>query len=195
MLADELSKREYATQESLLRRAVQAVLDWVAGLFEGAAGDAVSIWWYALAGAGLLVVLALIAWGLVRLQPGRRVRTTRDGSVFDEAGVAATDYLARARRARDAGDFAAAVVDGYRAVVAGAIERFVIDDRPGMTAREIAQALTGPFPDSDEDLHAAAGAFGAVRYGGLGADAAEADRMLTLEEHLRHTTPHSLELT
>jgi len=195
MLADELSKREYATQESLLRRAVRAVIDWFTGLFDATAGDAISIWWYALAGVGLVVVLALIVWGLIRLQPGRRVRTAREGGVFDETGVAATDYLSRARRARDAGDFAAAVVDGYRALVAGAIERFVLEDRPGMTAREIATALTGPFPDSDEELQTAAGAFGAVRYGGLGASAADADRVLALEEHLRQTTPRALELT
>lgn len=189
MLGDELSKAEYSVQESPLRRAVTAAIDWFTGIFDGAAGDAVSIWWYAVVGLGLVLVLALIAWGLVRLQPGRRVRRAEQGGVFDEAGVAAADYLARARRALAAGDFDGAVVDGYRALVARSIERFLLDDQPGMTARELAVALAGSFPDDGPALQHVATSFGAVRYGAVAASPADADRMLSLEERLRRSTP------
>lgn len=193
LLADELSKPEYSTQESPLRRAIRVVLDWFSGLFDGAAGDAISLWWYAGAALALVVILVLIVWALTRLQPARRATRDEEGGVFDEVGVSAADYRHRARAARDAGDFATAVVDGYRAVASGAIERFVLDDLPGMTAREIATAMAGPFPDEGGALIDAATVFGAVRYGGIAASRADADTVLGLEDRLRRSEPRALE--
>jgi len=189
LLADELSKSEYSTEESLLRRAVRVVLDWFTGIFDEASGGPLSVWWYAVVGVGVIVLIGLVGWTLLRLEPARRPSRASPGGVFDEAGISAADYRRRAQQARSAGDHAGAVVDGYRALVAEAVERFVLDDLPGATAREIASDLAGFFPTETARLGHAATVFGAVRYGDRGADAEEADAVLALDDRLRAATP------
>lgn len=188
-LADELSRPEYSGEESLLRRAVQVVVDWFLGFFDGASGGPISFWWYAVVGVGVLVLIGLVGWTLFRLEPARRARRTTSGGVFDEPGLTAADYRRRAQAARAAGDHSAAVVDGYRALVAGAVERFILDDLPGATARELATDLVGVFPAEAAPLSGAATVFDAVRYGDESADAADADAVLALEGRLRAATP------
>lgn len=188
-LADELSKGEYETQENPVRRAVRAAIEWFQGLFDGAAGDTISAWWAAVIVLAIAVVIGLAVWAMVRLQPGRRAGETTPRGVFDEAGITAAQYRQRALAAHAAGDFSAAVLDAYRAVVAGAVERFILDDVPGATARELAVALGAPFPDDAHALRDAALAFGAVRYGDGHPDAGTADAVLALEQRLATALP------
>ncbi|KAB7741975.1 DUF4129 domain-containing protein [Nostocoides sp. F2B08] len=189
MLADELSRPEYATDESPLRRAVRTVVEWFTDLFDGASGGPISYWWYAVVAVAVLGALALGVWAVIRLEPARRARRTTAGGVFDEAGLGAAEYRRRARVARDAGDGATAVLDGFRAIAAEAVERFVLDDRPGATAREIARSLESSFPVERDTLESAAVTFDAVRYGGRGAGLADADAVLALDERLLALTP------
>jgi hypothetical protein len=193
LLADELSKPEYTLEESLLRRAVRVVVDWFTGIFDEAAGGPLSSWWYAVVAVGVIILVGLVGWALLRLEPARRARGEASGGVFDEAGVSAADYRRRALAARSAGDHAAAVVDGYRALVAEAVEGFVLDDLPGATAREIATTLAGVFPVEARRLGDAAAVFDAVRYGDQGADAERADAVLELDRRLRSLTPTAQE--
>lgn len=189
LLADELAKDEYGSEESLLRRAVRALLDWFLGLFDGAAGETISAWWVVAIIGGLLLLLAAATWAAIRLQPGRRARRAEEGGVFEEAGIGAAEYRRRAELARARGDLRATVLDAYRAIAAGAVERFVLDDLPGATAREIALALVEPFPAEAESLRQAAGAFDAVRYGGQSVSSATADGLLDLDERLARAEP------
>ena len=189
LLADELSRPEYSADESLLRRAVRLVVDWFLGIFDDASGGPISLWWYAVVAVVVLALVALVGWALLRLEPGRRAGRAGPGGVFDEPGVSADDYRRRARAARAAGDHAGAVVDGYRALVAGACERFVVEDSPGATARELARSLASVVPAEAGALDGAAHVFDAVRYGDQGADAEDADAVLALEERLREATP------
>lgn len=189
MLADELSRPEYGSDESPLRRAVRAVVEWFTELFDGASGGPISYWWYAVVAIAVLGALALGVWAVIRLEPARRARRVPGGGVFDEAGVTAAEYRRRARAARAAGDGAAAVLDGFRAIAAGAVERFVLDDLPGATAREIARSLETSFAVERESLESAAVTFDSVRYGGRGAGLADADAVLDLEERLGALTP------
>jgi hypothetical protein len=193
LLADELSKPEYTLEESLLRRAVRVVVDWFTGIFDEAAGGPLSSWWYAVVAVGVVILVGLVGWALLRLEPARRARGEAPGGVFDEAGVSAADYRRRALDARSAGDHAAAVMDGYRALVAEAVEGFVLDDLPGATAREIATTLGGVFPVEARRLGDAAAVFDAVRYGDQGADAEDADAVLELDRRLRSLTPTAQE--
>ena len=189
LLADELSRPEYSGEESLLRRAVQVVVDWFRGIFDDASGGPISFWWYAVVGLAALLLVALVGWTLLRLEPARRGRRTTPGGVFDEPGVSAADYRCRARAAQAGGDHRSAVLDGYRALVAGAVERFVLDDLPGATAREIAAELAEVFPAERTSLGAAAAVFDAVRYGDEDAASHDAETVLALEERLRASTP------
>jgi hypothetical protein len=81
------------------------------------------------------------------------------------------------------------VLDGFRAIAAAAAERYVIDDRPGATAREIARWLESVFRAEREPLETAAVTFDAVRYGGRGASLADADAVLDLDERLERLSP------
>lgn len=188
-LADELARPEYSTQENPVRRAIRAVIEWFLGLFDSEAGETISWWWYALVIIAFAVILALIAWAVFRIQPGRRSRVTEQDGVFDEAGISAAEYLARARAAAAEGDFSRAVLDAYRSISADAIERFILDDLPGATAREIAHSLAPVFPDERDTLREAATAFGAVRYGDVRADRASAERLLALQGRIATAQP------
>lgn len=191
MLADELSKDQYAPQQqSLLRRIVGAIVDWFLSLFDRASGGPISIWWYALIGLAIAAVLGLVIWGLVQLQPARRLKTSASGGVFDESGVSAAEYRRRARAAQGAGDYSQAVLDAFRAIAAGAVERHILDDLPGATAHEIAASLASPFHSERDGLVRASDAFDAVRYGDEHADEATATALIDLEQRLAATRPH-----
>ncbi|MDO5503958.1 MAG: DUF4129 domain-containing protein [Actinomycetia bacterium] len=187
-LDDELASG-YGTSESLLRVLLRQAVDWFFELFEGGRGTAISRWWMVLFIAIALVLLALVAWALLRLQPRRRAAAARASGVFDEEGVSAQEYRRRAEAARAAGDHATAVVDGYRALAAGAVERFILDDLPGATAVEIAQALGSVFPSEWSALSTSSALFGAVRYGQQRVGADDADLVLGLERRLRDAEP------
>jgi hypothetical protein len=189
LLADELAKPEYSPQESLLRRAVDVVVEWFRGLLDDASGGPISFWWYAVVAGGAILLLGAVVWALLRLEPARRRRRVAAGSVFDESGLSADDYRRRARAASAAGDHAAAVLDGYRALVAGSVERFVLDDHPGATAREIAGSLGRVFAAESARLRDAAGVFDAVRYGDERPAADQAQAVLDLEDRIRVAAP------
>lgn len=191
-LADELAKAEYALDESPLRRLVRTVVEWFTGLFQGEAGDAISAWWVVVGLLALALVAGLVIWAVIRVQPGRRARPAGEGGVFEETGVSAAEYRRRARTAESGGDFSGAVLDGFRALAASAVERFVLEDRPGATATEIAVALGAEFPDEHNTLRDAASAFGAVRYGDVAADAPTARAVLDLDGRLLDHRPQSV---
>jgi hypothetical protein len=194
LLADELAKEDYSPRESLLRRAVDIVVEWFGSIFEGASGGPLSWWWYAVVALVVLGVVVLVGWTLMHLEPARRARQAHAAGVFDEPGVRAAEYRRRAHAAAAAGDHSGAVVDGYRAVSAEGVERFVIDDLPGATAQETAVALSRAFPDDSRPLARAADVFGAVRYGGRSASAEDSRAVLALDARVHAATP-TLEVT
>ena len=188
-LADELAKSEYTTGESPLRRALRSFIDWFTSLFEGDAEATAQGWWGFLGIAALALIIALAIWAIIRLQPARRAARTVEGGIFEESGVSATEYRRRAQAARQGGDFSAAVLDAYRAIATGAVERHILDDLPGATAREISVSLTRPFPDEVTALRDAALAFDAVRYGNQVAGVAVADAVLALDQRIASAVP------
>lgn len=187
-LTDELSRPEYAVQESWVGRAVRWLRERIPDPdLPGRLPEWAS--WAAL----VLVVVAVLAvlafatrdrWrraGLSAAPPG--------GSVFDDERLTASAYRDRARAALRAGDHAAAVLHAYRAVVAGAGERRLLDAAPGRTAHEVAVALAPLFPDAAADLTRAADRFDAVRYGARPATAGQAEQILALDERLSASRP------
>lgn len=133
----------------------------------------------------LLVVLALaVAVALVLAWHGRLQRTRRaaapSATVFDDERTSATlraDSEAAARR----GDLDAAVLDRFRAVVRSLDERGLLEDRPGLTAREAAGVAASALPGLAEAWTRAAGVFDSVRYGHLAATPADLAAMRDLD--------------
>lgn len=159
-LQEELLDPVYQDQPSLLMR----FIDWLMGLFDGVEVLDVNPVVASLVVAGVVLVVAVIAYlvaGPVRLS--RRARTL--AAVFEDDTRSATDLRAAADAAAAAGDWATAVVERYRAVVRSLEERVVLDPRPGRTAHEAADAAALRLPALADRLAGGARLFDDVRYG------------------------------
>ncbi|WP_062291590.1 DUF4129 domain-containing protein [Demequina phytophila] len=160
---EELAKDEYREGgTSWLERVTtwfQNLLDGIGGGIGGAAGP-VGILITVLVGAALV---ALVLWLVVG--PMRRSRrASTEPTLFDDDRGA--DALAEAARtAARAGDWAAATLDLYRAMVRRLSERDVIALGPGLTAAEAADQAAVALPSFAARLRADADAFDGIRYG------------------------------
>ncbi len=137
--------------------------------------------------AAMLVALLLLGGLAVLLSRVRRTARERDGSrpVLSEESVTAAELRARAEAALAAGRHAEALVDGYRALALGQVERGRLDDAPGATAHELAVLLDGAFPDLGGRFERAATLFEEVLYGDRPATREQAVTMLALDDDLR----------
>ncbi len=109
--------------------------------------------------------------------------------MFSGSRRSAAEYRADADDAAARGDWSAAVVERYRAVVAGMEERGVLDPRPGRTADEAAAAGGSILPGVAGDLATGSRVFDGVRYGGRAATSADDADMRRLDEAVRMARP------
>lgn len=188
-LLEELTRPEYSQSPSLLER----LLTWFGGLFDGLPAFDGGRPPLAILLVLVVVVVALVAWrvtGPVRV--ARRPR--RSVTVLDDDSRTSTELRAAADAAAARGDWAAAVLDRFRAVVRGLEERVVLDERPGRTAQEAASAAAARLPSVAGSLHDGARRFDDVCYGTLPAgpqdDAAmrELDAQVAAQRPLQPTT-------
>ena len=159
---DELAKPPYHQTESLLDR----FLSWLGSLFDGASVPAFGLPGPAVALIAVLV-LALVAGLAFWLTGPVRLRRRADASAVVLGADART--AAQLRAAADAhaarGDWQGAVLDRFRALVRALEERTVLDDRPGRTAFEAAQAAGARLPGHAGELRRAGLLFDDVCYG------------------------------
>lgn len=187
-LEEELERPGYSTSRSLVSRIWGWITDRLPSLdLPGQLPGWTT--WAALA-AILLAALAVIAFGARRRWRQRTLtdRPSPTGAVLEE-DLGAEDYRTRAADALARGDHDAALVDAYRAVATQAVERGLLDDRPGRTAHEVALDLSPVFPAEGRVLSGAADEFDAVRYGDQHSSAARAQEMLELDRRLARTRP------
>jgi hypothetical protein len=138
----------------------------------------------------LLAVLAVLAFAARdRWRTGALHAPADRGPVLEGPRRPAADHRSAARAALAAGDHDAALLEGYRALAVAALERTLLDDRPGRTAHEVALDLAPVFPDQAADLRSAADLFDGVRYGARPAGEQEARQVLGLEERLLARPP------
>lgn len=162
---EELSDPVYdAAQPTLLDRIAGAIADFLERLFDPPLGAE----WNPLLAVvvtgvvAVVVVCAFLIWG--RPRSAHRA-ATRSALLFgeDEHRTAAELRASAARRA-EAGDWAGAVVDRFRALARALEERDLLDAPPGTTAQRFAVLASAPFPGHAAGLSQAAGAFDDVRY-------------------------------
>ena len=119
--------------------------------------------------SGLIVLLVLVTCVVLLVVLLRRFklvgRSRRDaGRLFDDERDARA--LARAAdAAAERGDWDAAVVERFRAIIRSLDERGLIEDYPGMTAHEAAALASSALGALGGELTRAAVLFDAVRYG------------------------------
>jgi len=183
--AGSLLRRELLHPAYHDRDVLQQILDridrLVTGVVDAAAGTP-PLSTFAAMVAFLLLALAL---GALVSRARRTARRARDRSVLPtDRTTTAAELRARAERALAEGRAAEAVVDGFRALTVRQVERGLLDDRPGATAHEVATALAAAHPEQRPLVAGTARLFDEVRYGDRPASAAQARRVLDLDEAL-----------
>lgn len=189
-LARELARREYAQAIpnpilEFLRRLWSDFLAWVDSLN----ALAPNLGWLVV----LLVLAAAIAVVVLFVRPRLRRRAaapaTAGAPVGLDAALDAAGYRRRAERALLSADHATAVLERFRALVARAEERTLLDPQPGRTATEVADALGRSFGDAAPELRRAGVLFNAVHYGHHEPTAADARWLAALEDRLSTAAP------
>ncbi len=82
-------------------------------------------------------------------------------------------------------------MEAFRALASRSLRRGLVDERPALTAHELAADLTAAFPDRAGDLVDAAALFDRVFYGHQRATAEAATAVLALDDALRTARPAS----
>ncbi|MCP8998636.1 DUF4129 domain-containing protein [Pseudarthrobacter sp. RMG13] len=188
---EELAKPEYRDAAPGWLDTVWAdILDWLRSLDGGSGPDtAVAAPWIGVA------IAVLIGAAVVLARPRLNAKAKRAGDVFDAGRtVNAEAYRGRAAAAAAAGNWSAAVVDCFRALVRTAEDRTLFDARPGRTADEVAHELTTPFPSEAGRLTDAARTFDGIRYGNESASQADYAAVRELDIALQSLTPASAAL-
>lgn len=190
-LARELAKAEYVDRPSLADRFFRWLRDLLGGVdvSGGQSGLSGLRWLFVLA---LLVVGGALLYAVLRpvTRSARRPGAKGRRGVLDEGDTRSAAELRRAARAAlAAGHWDLAVLEGYRAMAQGAVERTILEDIPGRTADELAVGLAAAFPTESDALHRAAGSFDAVRYGDVRAGEADAQQVVALDGRVAAARP------
>ena len=190
-LVEELSKAKYhpaAESPSWLRDLLRSIQEWFASLFDGISSPAGSPIWLVV----LLVVVAAVAvvafliFGVPRLNR----RSRESGELFGEDDERDAATLRRAAtRAAEAGDFATAIAEMFRALARGLSERTIVTTSPGTTAHGFVREAAAAFPDAAVRLAGAADDFDRVRYLGAQGTAEQWTSISALERELRSAKP------
>lgn len=182
---EELADPIYHEGPSLLDR----FLEWFFSLFDGAVpGFGLSP---AVIGSVVVVLLGLaIAVALWVAGPVRASRRTRQSVVvLGDDTRSADDLRAAADAAAARGDWSAAVLDRFRGLVRALEERALLEDRPGRTAHEAAEAAGARLPALTGELARAARMFDDVCYGHVTVDATAHAWLRGLDREIAATRP------
>ena len=134
----------------------------------------------------LLVVVVVLVASRVRREPLRPI----DGqSRLVGELVSADEHRRTAEAALASGRHDESLGEAVRAIAARAVQRGVLDERPGLTADELTAGLAPFFPDHASALAQASTKFDLVFYGDVPATAEDARAVLDLDEALRVARP------
>ena len=188
-------RRELATGGYTVERPVlERFRAWIFGLFSRLGGDgSAPSWLVPLVVLLVLGVAALVLWRVLRRNVRAPASPTAPG-VLEDVDATADELRALAQQALDRGEAGEALIAAYRAVVASAIERTSLADRPGRTAHEAARELSTLVPTERQAVADAAAAFDAVRFGRAAASADQVRGVMELDSRLRSARPDQLAL-
>ncbi len=188
---EELGKPQYAdAKPSWFDELVNNFLEWLRSLNSDGPGQGQDWTWPLV----ILLAVALLVTAVIVVRPRlNAARKRSSATVFDEeTTLDAGTFRSRAAAAAARGDWGAAVVEQFRALVRSAEDRTVIDPQAGRTADEAAAQLGRAFSGSQERLDAAARLFDAVKYGRAPADPQQYETVRTLDSELVTLKPDYL---
>ena len=180
----ELSRSEY--QQGLLER----FFGWLRDLVSGLRVTALDATPFSATAAVVVTVVLVVLVGLVV----SRVRREPSGggqhsAVLVSGDLSAEEHRRLAEEALARGAHDRAIVEAFRGLAVRAVRRGVVEERPGLTAHELAVDLGPVFPAQSTALREASILFDLVFYGDQPASAADARSVLDLEEALRVGRP------
>lgn len=183
----ELAKAIYNRQPSLWDR----LREWLGELWARLFGSSADLGPVLMPVVVLLVValavgVALLLGGPVRR---RRLRGRDSVEVLDDDVRTAAAIRAAADAAAARGDFRAAVLDRFRAIVRSLDERAVLEDRRGRTAHEAALAAGAWLQPCAAELLRASELFDAVCYGDVTASAEDDAWLREVDAAVARTRP------
>ena len=182
---EELADPVYHRGPSLLDR----FLEWLRSLFEGAP-EAVDLDPVLTAVAVVVVLGLVVTAGFWFAGPVRMNRRSPESLVVlgDDTRTAA-ELRAAADAAAGRGDWSAAVLDRFRALVRSLEERALLDERPGRTAHEAGEEAGARLPTRTDDLRRAARLFDDVCYGHVAVDESADAWLRRLDADVAATRP------
>ncbi|MEJ1113879.1 DUF4129 domain-containing protein [Paenarthrobacter sp. CCNWLY172] len=186
--AEELSKPQYPdAQPPWLEQLWRDFLDWLSSLDGDGMGQGPDLAVPLMIAVAIAIIIAAVV--VVRPRLNARRKAAAVDIYGDDDSVDSEGYRRRAATAADHGNWPAAVVDQFRALVRSAEERDIIDPRAGRTADEAAGQLGQVFGAAQFRLDAAARLFDAVRYGEQGATATDYEDVRGLDADLLEMKP------
>ncbi|QTE30279.1 DUF4129 domain-containing protein [Pengzhenrongella sicca] len=166
----ELADPVYRQGRSLLDR----FIDWFVSLFDGVEVPGLGLPAGVVAALVVLAVLIVVAVAFWVAGPVRLARRAASSAVVLGADArSAADLRAAADAQAARGDWPAAVLERFRAIVRGLEERALLDERPGRTAHEAALTAGAVLPAHAGDLARASRLFDDVFYGKAAASPAD----------------------
>lgn len=177
-LRQELAQSIYHQKESFFERVIRWIGEWLDSLQLGPVSSLAPL--IIVITIVLAVVLALVIAGPLR----RRAVAQKSAAVFDDAVTTAAQHRQQAQVDANAGKFAEAILQIFRAIVRSAEERVVISEQLGRTAVEAADAISQNMAEHEADLTRAARLFDAVFYGHQQASRADFDQLVQLDQRL-----------
>lgn len=183
---DELARSAYHPDQSLFTRLGRWLAELLESLLGGASGGAGPL-------LGLILAAALLAVVALALRHSRRAAHSRPGRtaslpLFPNSRSAAALRQA-AGQAAASGDLTSAFLDTYRALIRSLDERTLLEERPGLTAREAARLAAIPYPQHAQDLRWASNTFDGACYGHLAVTGPDLNGLQLLDAAISHTQP------
>ena len=137
----------------------------------------------------VLVVLVLVVVLVATRVRNDPTRHGQRGALLVDGVMNADEHRRVAETCLASGDLDVALVEGFRAIATRAVQRGVLEDRPGLTAHELTVGLGPAFPDHAAALARASTLFDLVFYGDQPATTADARAVLDLDDALRLARP------
>lgn len=189
-LAEELAKPAYSRPlQSWLGDLLDRLGDWFDGNIDPV-NQALSLDQTVALVAVLVIAVAAIIWAVMgRLRAERR---RAGGLELETEERSSAELRTTAEQFAAAGDWQQAFLTLFRAQIRSLSERVIIDEFPGMTAKEATDRAALRLPGLAGQLGWAAAMFDAIAYGHHGAVAAHYQELVSLAEQLASTRPTPL---